>query len=210
MQRTFKPAVIETKQELLTALQNGKIKSSKYNVLNDNEKLFVELVAFGDYNAEQAMKVINPKLTNARAGANRMLSNPDVAAALEEFSVQRDKKFMAEISSARDQALSKLRYIMNTTNDEAVAAACAKTILDKAEKAVTKREEDDNKIEGVRFKIEVANVYNAPVTEYDPKGRVVVDMSVPEEDIIDVPTVDPVTGNPYQIFYEGIDSYNKK
>ena len=58
MQRTFTPDIISTKENLLTALRTGDIKSSKYNLLNEEEKLFVELVVFGDYNAEQAMMSI--------------------------------------------------------------------------------------------------------------------------------------------------------
>ena len=58
MQRTFTPDIISTKENLLTALRTGDIKSSKYNLLNEEEKLFVELIVFGDYNAEQAMMSI--------------------------------------------------------------------------------------------------------------------------------------------------------
>ena len=53
--RVLQPKIIETKQQLLQALKNGELQTSKYNLLNQNEKLFVELVAFGDYTAEQAL-----------------------------------------------------------------------------------------------------------------------------------------------------------
>ena len=44
---------------------------------------------------------------------------------------------MAEVTTSRDMALRKLMYIMNTTEDDGVAAACAKTILDKADNITT-------------------------------------------------------------------------
>ena len=56
--RVFVPEIIETKENLLTALRQGDIKTSKYNMLNEEEKLFVELVVFGDYSAEQACRQI--------------------------------------------------------------------------------------------------------------------------------------------------------
>ena len=110
-------------------------KVSKYNLLNEEEKLFVELVVFGDYSAEQAAMTIRGENYHKGQG-NRMCARPNVADALEELSYKKNKKFMAEVTSSRDAALRKLMYIMNTTEDEGVAAACAKTILDKADKVI--------------------------------------------------------------------------
>ena len=120
MQRTFTPDIISTKENLLTALRTGDIKSSKYNLLNEEEKLFVELIVFGDYNAEQAMMSIRGSNYHKGMG-NRMCARPGVADALEELSYKKNKKFMAEVTTSRDMALRKLMYIMNTTEDEGVA-----------------------------------------------------------------------------------------
>lgn len=205
MERVFKPAVIETKEQLLMALKNGKIKSSKYNLLDDEDKLFVELVCFGDMNGEQAMKVINPKLAQPRTAANRKLANPDVSAVLEEFTVQKNKKFAAEIAAVRDMALAKARYIMNNSSEEAVQLAAAKLILDKAEKAIMTGNDDDSRVDGIRFHIEVANMYTQPVETFDAEATVIIDVEAPPE-----PEVNAETGNPYTLFYEGVDSYTRK
>ena len=115
--RVLQPKVIETKQQLLQALKNGELQTSKYNLLNQNEKLFVELIAFGDYTGEQAIRVIDPMIRAPQAAANRLLANPNVAATLEELTVQRDKKFMAEVSTARDMALPIRWRIWSLTRD---------------------------------------------------------------------------------------------
>ncbi len=213
--RMFKPTIIETKEQLLVELKKGNIKTSKYHLLSEREKLFVEMVAFGDYSAEQAVRAMTPGTKAARSIANRMLANQDVADTLEELSITRNKKFMAEVSSARDKALNKLVYIMNTTNDEAVAAACAKTILDKAEKAVNIKQEEDNQISGVTFKIESVNINKTEVKpEFDPNDKVIIDLT--EDEIrdkateIDGPTVDPRTNISYKLHYETEDLYTRK
>lgn len=210
MQRSFAPDIITTKENLLTALRNGDIKSSKYNLLNEEEKLFVELVVFGDYNAEQAMMSIRGADYHKGQG-NRMCARPGVADALEELSYKKNKKFMAEISSSRDQALRKLMYIMNTTDDESVAAACAKTILDKAEKINTEKDAKDA-INAIQFNI---NIAPKPVDISNPK----VDLDSPI--ICDVTDYDEVTekvlpkennssGLDYTLNYQSVDNYTKK
>lgn len=212
--RVFKPAVIETKEQLLMELKKGNLKTSRYHTLSEREKLFVELMAFGDYTAEQAIKAIDkntPVRPNiARARANRMLANEDVAATLEELTMARNKKFMTEINSARDKALNKLIYIMNTTNDEAVAAACAKTILDKGEKALQQPKQADEEISGVTFRIESVNINAQPAPE-----KIVVDLGqVVDADIIDptehVPPEEQPDYNPFKLHYEAEDLYTKK
>jgi hypothetical protein len=130
IKKEFSPIILQDKQEFLTLLKAGKFKYSKYNVLTDQEKTFVELVVFGGYTGEQAIKVIDPTVRNPKLIANRMVSNPDVSASLEELSMQKDKKFMTELSEARELALSKLLYIMANTEDHSLAAAVAKTIID--------------------------------------------------------------------------------
>ena len=155
--RALQPKILETKEELLIALKSGQLKTSKYNLLSPNEKLYVELVVFGGYTGEQAVKCISPTVRNAQAISNRMLANPAVAETLEELSIQKDKKFMAEISSARDMALSKLKYIMSTTSDQSLAASCAKVILDKSEaimKNIDKKITDDDMRTAVVFPTE--------------------------------------------------------
>lgn len=216
--RVLQPKVIETKQQLLQALKNGELQTSKYNLLNQNEKLFVELIAFGDYTAEQAIRVIDPMIRAPQAAANRLLANPNIAATLEELTVQRDKKFMAEVSTARDMALSKLKYIMTTTQDDALAAACAKTILDKANDALKNNKKEEEPVGQVRFAIQVDNVYTGPVNNYNKEEPVIITLEDQEnvqlnEDVkepkkkTDKQPVNPATGLPYIISYEGVNAY---
>lgn len=226
--RVLQPKIIETKQQLLQALKNGELQTSKYNLLNQNEKLFVELVAFGDYTAEQAVRVIDPTIRAAQAAANRLLANPNVADTLEELTVQRDKKFMAEVSTARDMALNKLKYIMTTTKDDALAAACAKTILDKANDAMKNSKKEEEPVGQVRFAIQVENVYTGDVSNnYNKEEPVIITLEDQEEaslkaekaqlekDVKELKQkknpvlqpVNPATGLPYIISYEGVNAY---
>lgn len=225
--RVLQPKVIETKQQLLQALKNGELQTSKYNLLNQNEKLFVELIAFGDYTGEQAIRVIDPMIRAPQAAANRLLANPNVAATLEELTVQRDKKFMAEVSTARDMALNKLKYIMTTTKDDALAAACAKTILDKANDAMKNTDKKEEPVGQVRFAIQVDNVYTGPVNNsYNKEEPVIITLEDQEEEKLKAEKdilkgeveelkkktqvnqpVNPNTGLPYIISYEGVNAY---
>lgn len=225
MERTFKPLVLETKEQLKKALRDGKMKTSKYNLLNDEEKMFVELLVFGDYTAEQAMKIVKPTDKNSRYAANRMLANKNVADTLEELSIQKDAKFMSELSSTRDLALQKVKYIMCTTSDDSLAAACAKIILDKAEKIMLDNAKQSTAKEGIsdiKFSITVDNVVVNPRAEAEatkPTGTVEVEVS--DEDIVGEvvkdepeallePTEEKVneTGMPFTLVYEGIDNYS--
>lgn len=226
--RVLQPKIIETKQQLLQALKNGELQTSKYNLLNQNEKLFVELVAFGDYTAEQAVRVIDPTIRAPQAAANRLLANPNVADTLEELTVQRDKKFMAEVSTARDMALNKLKYIMTTTKDDALAAACAKTILDKANDVMKNSKKEEEPVGQVRFAIQVENVYTGDVSNnYNKEEPVIITLDDQEEaslkaektqlekDVKELKQkknpvqqpVNPSTGLPYIISYEGVNAY---
>lgn len=214
--RVFRPLILETKQQLLAALKQGKLKSAKYNLLSKEEKLFVEMLVFGGYTAEQAMRAIKPTLKCHAVAGRRMLINPDVAEALSELTVQKDKKFMAEISSARDLALEKLTYIMNTTADEDLAIKAAKVIMDKSEKILLDEADKDDKVDGVRMRIEVDNIYVNPVTNYNPAKKMPIDIptdcEIIDQDGDDVEEGKLATpgesGLKYTLNYEEIDSYS--
>lgn len=212
MQRTFAPDIITTKENLLTALRNGDIKSSKYNLLNEEEKLFVELVVFGDYSAEQAMMSIRGNDYHKGMG-NRICARPNVADALEELSYKKNKKFMAEISSSRDMALRKLMYIMNTTEDESVAAACAKTILDKSEKITTEKQASDA-VNAIQFNI---NLAPQPVDVNNPKvdldSPIIYDVKDYDEKINEIlpqEKENSSSGLDFKLNYSSIDNYHEE
>ena len=226
--RVLQPMILQTKEELLVALKQGQIKTSKYHLLNDTEKLYIELVCFGGYTGEQAVKAIQPGIRNATAAANKMLANPDVVATMEELTVAKDMKFKAEVSSARDMALAKLQYIMTTTSDDSLAASCAKTILDKAEASLKGSSNKDEPVGQVRFNIQVENLYAGPGTQSPLQEEPVIIELTPEEidpsireakkvkdklekriqEINDSTDVNPETGLKYTLNYEGIDNYH--
>jgi hypothetical protein len=239
--RIFQPLVIQDKQDFLQLLKAGKLKYSKYNVLNEQQKLFVELVVFGGYSGEQAMKAIDPEIRNPKLLANRMASDPDVASTLEELSAQKDKKFMTELSEARELALSKLMYIMSTTKDEALAAAAAKTIIDASGKAVAMNaKKDEGQVGQVRFSIQVENAYmgtEPPLKAKEDPVIITIDDQQAEQAKVEINKeletvrstineeqeklnslkqantnlpVNPDTGLPYVISYEGVNSYDDK
>lgn len=238
IKKEFSPIILQDKQEFLSLLKAGKFKYSKYNVLNDQEKTFVELVVFGGYTGEQAIKAIDPTVRNPKLIANRMVSNPDVAASLEELSMQKDKKFMTELSEARELALSKLLYIMANTEDHSLAAAVAKTIIDASGKAVAANaKKDEGQVGQVKFSIQVENAYMGQEMPIKPKPEPVV-ITVEDAQVAEVQKetqakldnlneqvqkeqeklnsikqsaanlpVNPQTGLPYTISYEGVNSY---
>ena len=233
MSRVLVPRILETKQELLNALKAGQLKTSKYNLLDDKQKIYVELVVFGGYTGEQAVKCIDPSVRNPLAIANRIASDPIVQETLEELSIAKDRKFTAEISSARDLALQKLQYIMVTSKDEALQATCAKVILDKAEATMKNRQQVDEGVGQVSFKIQVENLYTGGAMPASSEPVIIpIDAEVDEElyrerellaDEVkneqrklrelkkktnpqNLP-VNPETGLPYTIAYEGIDNY---
>lgn len=222
--RKFTPMIIQTKEELLEAMKQGRLKTSKYNLLNDREKLFVELVCFGGFTGEQAVRAIVPGTKNPNAIANRIMSNPDVVETINELSVAKDRKFAAEIASARDMALDKLKFIMATTTDPALAASCAKTILDKSEFYSKQTEhKEDEPVGAVRFNIHVDNV-NVKGSGSPKQDEPVIIELTPEEinktvgkEVINENTgeviepvshdINPETGLPYVLKYEGINNY---
>ena len=227
--RIFEPVVLETKQEILTALKTGQIQASKYHLLSESQKMFVELVAFGDYTPTQAIKVLDPSHKNPTVAGNRLMMNKEVNSVIEELTMLRNKKFMAEVSSARDMALAKLKYIMSTTEDPALAAACAKTILDKAEKALEEKV-DDTGVGQVRFNIQVENMYAGGLTQ-DKNEPIIITIDDQQSNDLNKQknnlqsevhklnaevqnstkaSVNPDTGLPYTISYEGVDMYSKK
>ena len=231
MPNVFNPMILQTKEELEMALKQGKIKTAKYNLLSESEKRFVELVCFGGYTGEQAVRVINPGVANPYAIANKVMSNPDVVGTIEELTVAKDMKFKAEVSDARDMALQKLLYIMQTTNDEALAATCAKVIMDKAESAIKVSANKDEPVGQVKFNIQVENMYNGaaspkqdepviiPLTEeeispelaeakekLDDVNKKIADKERKLDD--NMSNINPDTGCPYVLHYEGVDNYN--
>lgn len=223
--RKFSPMIIQTKEELLEAMKQGRIKSTKYNLLSDREKLFVELVCFGGYTGEQAVRAVVPGSKSPGAIANRIMSNPDVVETINELTVAKDRKFAAEISSARDMALDKLKFIMATTTDPALAASCAKIIMDKAEVySKQANQKEDEPVGAVRFNIRVDNV-NVNGAESPKKEEPVIIELTPEEinkavghEVINENTgeaiepvstdINPETGLPYVLKYEAINNYD--
>lgn len=201
--RVFSPEIIQTKEALLTALRSGDIKSSKYNTLNEEEKLFCELVVFGDYSAEQAMKQIHGENYHRGMGS-RMCARSNVADTLEELSYKKNKKFMAEITSARDMALRKAMYIMNTTEDESVALAASKLIMDKSEKVTTEKEAA-NVVNAIQFNIQAApnpitDIMNPEVAVDEP---IIIDVEEKKDEEI------KPSGLDFVLNYGNIDNYKK-
>jgi hypothetical protein len=183
VKKEFNPLILQDKQEFLALLKAGKMKYSKYNVLTEQEKMFVELVVFGGYTGEQAIKALDPTVRNPKLIANRIASSPDVAATLEELSMQKDKKFMTELSEARELALSKLLFIMANTEDNALAAAVAKTIIDASGKAVAANaKKDDGSVGQVKFSIQVENAYMGTEPTIKPKEEPVV-ITIEDEEV---------------------------
>lgn len=235
--RILEPMILQTKEELRVALKSGQIRTAKYNLLDDQEKLFVELVCFGGYTGEQAVRAISPGIRNPLAAANKLLASKDVQDTIEELTVSKDKKFQAEISSAREIALEKLKYIMMTTSDDALAASCAKTILDKGEAALKQSTNKEEPVGQVRFNIQVENVNVGGVSpkseepviieltpeEIDPSishAKAIKDKLTKEtkelEDAIKEKTkpvdkpINPNTGLPYTLTYEGVNNYGEE
>lgn len=209
--RRFEPVIISTKEELLTALRNGDIKTSKYNLLSEEQKLFVEMIVFGGYSAVEAIKVIRPKAKSYKALANRWIALPNVAETLEELSKAKDRKFMAEITNARDMALAKLQFIMSTTEDESLAAVCAKTILDKAEKAISSKETNDGVVEGIKFAIELAKEVNMN-NNYNKNEPIILtadDAEIVEAKIEEEYIPPSQNGLSYTLNYQAVDNYNE-
>ena len=177
-ERVFSPVILTTKEELMTALDEGKIKSAKYNLLSDEEKMFVQLLAFGGYTPSQAIRQIHPEFRDAWAAGKRWVARGVVAEALEELTFKRDKYWMNRVSSSADNALRTLDYIMATTKDEALKATVAKTIVELAHKNETLRQKKDDKIGGFRM---VIHVPTEP-TPYDPDAVIDAEIIEDEED----------------------------
>ena len=217
-QRVLRPTIIQTKEELRLALKSGKIKSSKYNLLSEQEQTFVDLVCFGGYTGEQAMRVLCPSLRNPKAAANRLFSNPDVVDTIDELTVAKDRRFSAELVAAKDMALERLQYIMMTTKDESLAASCAKILLDKGEAyAKQASKKDDEPVSRIQFAIKVENTYVPGAGPSTPDEPVIIEMPDSQEPSKDAEedgkpkppktSVNPETGLPYSLSYEGINNY---
>ena len=144
---------------------------------------------------------------------NRICARPNVADALEELSYKKNKKFMAEISSSRDMALRKLMYIMNTTEDESVAAACAKTILDKSEKITTEKQASDA-VNAIQFNINLApqpvDVNNPKVDLDSPIIYDVKDYDEKMNEILPQEKENSSSGLDFKLNYSSIDNYHEE
>ena len=210
--RVFNPVVLQTKQDLLVALKAVQLKTSHYNALYNNQKLFVELVCFGDYTAEAAIRVIDPHIVSPKMVANRMMADPNVRECLEELTVAKDSKFKSEAVSARDAALAKLQYIMKTSKDESIQLTAAKTILEKTNdymKAAAKKEQDEavNSVEyHIRVDTMTVNAVNPGRQESGKEPIIIPD----DDEVYDEPTINPETGLPYVLMYEGVSNYNEE
>lgn len=216
--RTLKPTVLETKENLLTALRTGSIKTTKYNLLTEEEKLFVELVAFGEYSPETAVRTIHEDIgTYAATYARRMMAKKEVIDTLNELTEVKDKSFRASLARTRELALKKAEYIMLTSNDEKIQLDAAKLILDKAEGMTKIKDEKEGGVGGIRINIAVDKVSmeaaktiipiddDAIEAEYESVG--VVPPKSKKETVEEL--LDPDTGLPYTIRYEGINSYGE-
>lgn len=213
--RIFDPTVIETKQELLVALRSGELRVSKYNALNDNQKMFVELVIFGGYSGEQAVRVIDPKIRAPLSVANRLMADPTVQSVFEELTQARDKKFRSEAMNARDVALRKLQYIMQTSKDEGLQLAAAKTILEKTNDYL-KANDGKDKPDGVtrvqyNIKVDSMNVNPGPVgavsRQHEPIIIPIDEEPRQEAQALLEGTTNPENGMPYTLVYEGVNNY---
>lgn len=214
--RTLKPTVLETKENLLTALRTGSIKTTKYNLLTEEEKLFVELVAFGEYTPETAVRAIHEDIGSyAATYARRMMARKEVVDTLNELTEIKDKSFRASLARTRELALKKAEYIMLTSNDEKIQLDAAKLILDKAEGMTKIKDEKDGAVGGIRINIAVDKVsmeaaktiipIDAETIEAEFEAAGIKNTSS-KEDVASLPK-DPETGLPYTISYEGINSY---
>lgn len=163
--------VLQTKEELMQALDEGKIKSSLYNALDDDEKMFVKLVVFAGYPGYKAMKEINPKLTDHYAAATRMSLRPQVIEVMEELTEKKNKYWSVTVMNSRDIALRKLEYIMKTTDDMSLAAMCADRIIKHANESV-RSERKEQEAPGFNMVITVA-----PNAQKNPEEVVTVDYS---------------------------------
>lgn len=167
----FNTQVLQTKEELMNALDEGKIKSTLYNALDDEEKTFVKLVVFAGYPGYKAMKEINPKLSDHYAAATRMSLRPQVIEVMEELTEKKNKYWTINIMNSRDIALRKLEFIMKTTDDESLAAMCADRIIKHATESV-KGERKEQDAPGFNMVITVA-----PNAQKNPEEVVTVDYS---------------------------------
>lgn len=174
----FSPAIIKSKEELLLALKSGELQTSKFNTLNEDQKLFIEMVVFGGYKPGQAMKVIKPHLGDPYSAGNRMSHNKDVIEAMEELTYRRDKMWMAQLTGSRDQALNVMEYIMKTTEDEGLRLVAAKEIVRASTDAIKSNKKDDNdKVSGINFNIKFAPKPTFP-------GEVIDADYVPDDEVV--------------------------
>lgn len=214
--RVLQPTVLETKEQLLIALRSGSIKTSKYNLLSEEDKLFVELVSFGEYSPETAVRAIYKDIgTYAATFARRLMSKKEIIETLDELTEAKDKSFRASLARSRELALKKVEFIMNNSNDEANQLKAAQIIIDKSNE-ITKMNKNDNdsKPSGIRISIAVDKMEIKPEDIILPLTDDAIDAeyaSIGEKApkrVRKIPDItDPDTGLPYTISYEGVNSY---
>lgn len=183
---SVKPTVIQTKEELRLALKSGSIKSAKFNALNEDDKLFIELMVFGSYKPSQAMRAVKPHIKNPSAAAKRKMHNDDIVEALDELTYKRDKFWHTQVTSSRELALDTLEYMLKTSDDDAVKIAAAKEILGASDKATRQHERKQEESSGVTFNIKFSPDPKHPSTmmdeQYDEDEPVIVEDKEAEEE----------------------------
>lgn len=156
MDKEFNPVVLQQKEELHQALQEGRIKSSKFNALNIDEKEFISLVVFSGYTPIQAIRTTQPQIKNPGPAAKRMAARPEVAAVLEELTYAKKAYWMAQLESERERSLQKMVHIRNTTDDESLAAAVSDKIWGRANEELIEKKPKDDGPSGFTFVINTA------------------------------------------------------
>jgi hypothetical protein len=193
--RTYSPELLKDKQDVLLKLKSGQISTSKFNVLNDQEKMFVEYFVFGDCSAEEAMRAViqhfypvPPPGFSPKKLAYQIMSDPKIMEVIDDLTISRDKAFMVEVNQSRDIALKTLMFIMQTTKDDNLKAAVATSILSKAEVLQKLRQVDKQPPSGVTIEIALAgNPYGSPKTIITSDT---VEVEVDEDDTGAVEVVD--------------------
>lgn len=190
--RVFQPEILQTKEELRIALRSGEIQSSKFHALDEDEKLFVEMLVFGNYKPAQAIKAIRPELANYGAAARRMSARNNVAEVIEELTYKRDTLWLTRVTGARETALGVMEYVMKTTDDPALKVATAKEIVKAADTAIKNNKKPEEQVSGITFNIEFApNTSNPGRRDYNPDDVVIIEAEPP----------DPASGMPYTLGY---------
>lgn len=190
--RVFQPEILQTKEELRIALRTGEIQSSKFHLLDEDEKLFIEMIVFGNYKPAQAIKAIKPEIINHGAAARRMSAKSNIAEVIEELTYKRDSLWLTRVTGARETALGVMEYVMKTTDDPALKVATAKEIIKASDAAIKNNKRPEETVQGITFNIEFApNTSNPGRRDFNPDDVVIIEGDAP----------DPSSGMPYTLGY---------